>query len=58
MLDENPASAPSVRVIVDGSEKGDSGKSTVAMHLAVALMKAGQRVATVDLNSRQMIFTH
>jgi chromosome partitioning protein len=58
MLDENPTSAPPVRVIVVGNEKGGSGKSTVAMHLAVALMKAGQRVATVDLDSRQKTFTH
>ena len=31
------------RVIVVGNEKGGSGKSTVAMHIAVALVKAGQR---------------
>jgi chromosome partitioning protein len=28
------------------------------MHIAVALMKAGQRVATIDLDSRQKSFTH
>jgi chromosome partitioning protein len=28
------------------------------MHVAVALMKAGQRVATIDLDSRQKSFTH
>jgi chromosome partitioning protein len=28
------------------------------MHIAVALMKAGQKVATVDLDSRQKSFTH
>ena len=44
--------------VVLGNEKGGSGKSTVAMHIAVALMKAGQRVATIDLNSRQKSFTH
>jgi chromosome partitioning protein len=44
--------------IVLGNEKGGSGKSTVAMHVAVALMKAGQRVATIDLDSRQKSFTH
>src|SRR4029079_5939520 len=44
--------------IVLGNEKGGSGKSTVAMHVAVALLKAGQRVATVDLDSRQQSFTH
>jgi chromosome partitioning protein len=45
-------------VIVLGNEKGGSGKSTTAMHIAVALMKAGQRVATIDLDSRQKSFTH
>jgi chromosome partitioning protein len=50
-----PASA---HVIVLGNEKGGSGKSTTAMHIAVALMKAGQRVATIDLDSRQKSFTH
>ena len=28
------------------------------MHVAVALLQAGQRVATIDLNSRQRSFTH
>jgi cellulose biosynthesis protein BcsQ len=40
------------RVIVVANEKGGSGKSTVAMHVAVALMKAGQRVATIDLDTQ------
>ena len=44
--------------VVLGYEKGGSGKSTVAMHIAVALLKAGQRVATIDLDSRQKSFTH
>jgi chromosome partitioning protein len=48
----------SARVIVVGNEKGGSGKSTVAMHIAVALLKAGKRVATVDLDSRQKTFTN
>jgi len=46
------------RMIVVGNEKGGSGKSTVAMHVAVALMKAGQTVATIDLDSRQRSLTH
>ena len=45
-------------MIVLGNEKGGSGKSTTAMHIAVALLKAGQRVATIDLDSRQKSFTH
>jgi chromosome partitioning protein len=48
----------SAHVVVLGNEKGGSGKSTTAMHVAVALMQAGQRVATVDLDSRQRSFTH
>src|SRR3954454_23839204 len=47
----------SAHVIVLGNEKGGSGKSTTAMHVAVALLKAGQRVATIDLDSRQRTFT-
>jgi len=34
------------------------GKTTTALHIAVALLKAGQRVATIDLDSRQQSFTH
>ena len=47
----------SAHVVVLGNEKGGSGKSTTALHIAVALMKAGQRVATVDLDCRQQSFT-
>ena len=50
--------ARSAHVVVLGNEKGGSGKSTTAMHVAVALMKAGQKVATIDLDSRQGSFTH
>jgi chromosome partitioning protein len=45
-------------VVVVGNEKGGSGKTTIAMHIVVALMKAGQRVATIDLDSRQRTLTH
>jgi chromosome partitioning protein len=48
----------SAHVIVVGNEKGGTGKSTLAMHLTVALMNFGQRVATIDLDSRQKTFTH
>jgi chromosome partitioning protein len=48
----------SAHLIVLGNEKGGSGKSTTAMHVAVALLQAGQRVATIDLDSRQKSFTH
>ena len=50
--------AHSAHVVVLGNEKGGSGKSTTALHIAVALLKAGQRVATIDLDSRQQSFTH
>src|SRR6266516_738610 len=48
-------SSPHVTVV--GNEKGGSGKTTVAMHIVVALMKAGQRVAAIDLDSRQKSLT-
>ena len=47
----------SAHVVVLGNEKGGSGKSTTAIHLAVALMQLGQRVATIDLDSRQRSLT-
>lgn len=40
-------------VIVIGNEKGGSGKSTTAMHVAVALMHNGYNVATIDVDGRQ-----
>ncbi|WOI54151.1 division plane positioning ATPase MipZ [Parvularcula sp. LCG005] len=43
-------------VIVVGNEKGGSGKTTVAMHLTVALLKSGFRVGAVDLDLRQKSF--
>src|SRR5258708_26083918 len=59
MLRQEDVGKPlSAHVIVLGNEKGGSGKSTTAMHVAVALLQAGQRVATIDLDSRQKSFTH
>lgn len=49
-----PASA---HIIVLGNEKGGSGKSTTAMHVAVALLDLGQRVATIDLDFQQRSLT-
>jgi chromosome partitioning protein len=40
-------------VIVLGNEKGGSGKSTTAMHVIVALLKTGARVASIDTDGRQ-----
>jgi len=45
------------RVLVVGNEKGGAGKSTVAMHLSVALMRMGQRVGVIDLDVRQRTLT-
>src|ERR1700712_127136 len=47
----------SAHVIVVGNEKGGTGKSTLSIHLTVALMKAGFRVATIDLDTRQQTLT-
>ena len=49
--------AQGAHVIVIGNEKGGSGKSTTAMHLIVALLQAGKRVATIDLDVRQGTLT-
>jgi chromosome partitioning protein len=51
------AGPKSAHVIVLGNEKGGSGKSTTAMHLVVALLKSGFRVASVDTDSRQRSLT-
>lgn len=45
------------RVIVIGNEKGGAGKSTVSVHLSVALMRAGMRVGVIDLDVRQRSLT-
>ena len=41
------------RLIVMGNEKGGSGKSTTAMHLITALVRAGRAVGALDLDLRQ-----
>ncbi len=48
---------PQAHVIVIGNEKGGSGKSTTAMHVAVCLIAQGNRVATIDLDARQGTFS-
>ena len=47
----------SAHVIVIANEKGGSGKSTLSIHIAIALVKAGFRVATIDLDTRQRTLT-
>lgn len=44
-------------IIVFGNEKGGSGKSTTAMHTAVALLRLGYNVGTIDLDARQGTLT-
>jgi chromosome partitioning protein len=58
LLQASQSQSGSAHVVVLGNEKGGSGKSTTALHIAVALLKAGQRVATIDLDCRQQSFTH
>ena len=55
--DIEPPDLRSAHVIVIGNEKGGTGKSTLSIHLSVALMKAGFRVATIDLDTRQQTLT-
>ena len=40
-------------VIIVGNEKGGSGKSTTAMHMAIGLLRSGYRVSTIDVDGRQ-----
>ena len=62
-LDETgspPSSAAPTRdahIIVIGNEKGGAGKSTVAIHLAVALLRMGKSVGAIDLDLRQASLT-
>src|SRR5207302_8207473 len=49
---------PQASVIVVGNEKGGAGKSTIAIHTAVALMHGGARVAVLDLDLRQQTMGH
>lgn len=43
-------------IITVGNEKGGSGKSTMSMHVSVALARMGWRVAAMDLDLRQLSF--
>ncbi len=44
-------------ILALGNEKGGTGKTTTAIHLAVSLLKLGRRVSAIDLDSRQKSFT-
>lgn len=52
------AQSSSARVIVVGNEKGGAGKSTIALHVATALLHAGARVGVMDLDVRQQSVAH
>ncbi|RME62286.1 MAG: ATPase [Alphaproteobacteria bacterium] len=44
-------------IVVLGNEKGGSGKSTTAMHIVVACLRAGLDVGVLDLDGRQKSLT-
>ena len=44
-------------IIAFGNEKGGSGKSTTAVHVAIGLSRLGARVTGLDLDSRQRTFS-
>ncbi len=54
--DESP-DLRGAHVIVVGNEKGGAGKSTLSIHIAVALLKLGHKVACIDLDTRQQTLT-
>jgi chromosome partitioning protein len=43
-------------ILVVGNEKGGAGKSTMAVHIAIAAARCGLRVAALDLDRRQRTF--
>jgi chromosome partitioning protein len=55
---ESPKAMPQPKVIVVGNEKGGAGKSTLAIHLATALLHGGARVSVLDLDLRQQSMAH
>jgi len=49
-----PVSPPKGHIIVFANEKGGVGKSTSAFHTCIALCNAGERVAALDVDLRQL----
>lgn len=56
MGQKTPKGQQLAHIIVTGNEKGGSGKSTTAMHIATALARMGFRVGALDLDLRQRSF--
>ncbi len=48
-----PSDGRKTHVIVFANEKGGTGKSTTAVHVAIALAAKGARVSAIDLDHRQ-----
>ena len=55
---EQKTHIPKAHIIVIGNEKGGSGKSTIAMHVTVGLLRLGYKVGSIDLDSHQATFTN
>src|SRR5262249_6098254 len=54
--EDTRSSAP--HIVVVGNHKGGSGKSTIALHVLIALLQAGKHVASIDLDVHQQTLTH
>ena len=50
--------SPRAVCIVVGNQKGGTGKSTTALHLAVSFLKAGEKVGCIDLDGQQGTLSH
>ena len=57
-LPKGSGGAPCRRIVVVGSEKGGTGKSTIAMHLIVSLLYDGHTVGCIDLDAPQSSLRH
>ncbi len=53
----HPVARPNRSVFVIGCQKGGCGKTTVAIHLTVALLRLGHRVGVIDLDWPQATLT-
>ncbi len=54
---KRPMGNPTPHLIVFANEKGGTGKSTTAVHTAIALTALGHRVGMIDLDPRQRTVT-